>query len=68
MPTKGKIRAKSPSMRVINIFLAHERCLDIDLGELGLAVRPQILVAETARDLHIPPAAGDLEELLEELW
>ena len=44
-----------------------ERHLDVDLGELGLAVGAQVLVAEAARDLVVALDAADHEQLLEEL-
>jgi hypothetical protein len=39
----------------------------VDLGELGLAVGAGVLVAEAAADLHVAVAAGDHQDLLEEL-
>ncbi len=44
-----------------------ERGLDIDLGELGLAIGAQILVAEAARDLVVAVHAGNHQQLLEQL-
>jgi hypothetical protein len=41
--------------------------LDVDLGELGLTVVAQVLVAEAAADLEVLVHAGDHEQLLEDL-
>ena len=41
--------------------------LDVDLGELGLAVGPQVLVAEAAGELVVALEAGDHQQLLEQL-
>ena len=41
--------------------------LDVELGELRLAVRAEVLVAVAARDLVVLLEAADLQELLEEL-
>ena len=38
--------------------------LDVDLGELGLAVGAEVLVAEAAGDLEVVLDAGDHEQLL----
>ena len=45
----------------------NEGHLDIDLGELRLPVRPEVLVAEAANDLEVAVVAADDEQLLEEL-
>jgi len=42
----------------------HERRLDVDLRELGLAVGTEVLVAETAGDLEVLVHAADHEHLL----
>jgi hypothetical protein len=47
--------------------LTDERHLDVELGELGLAVGARILVAEAARDLHVAADAADHQDLLEDL-
>jgi hypothetical protein len=47
--------------------LVHERDLDVELGELGLAVGAQVLVAEAARDLVVAVEAGHHQQLLEQL-
>ena len=46
-------------------LLVHEAHLQVELGELGLAVAAQILVAEAARDLEVAVHARDHEQLLE---
>ena len=48
-------------------FLVHERGFDIELGELGLAVGAQILVAKTAHDLVVAIHARHHQQLLEQL-
>ncbi len=47
------------------ILTVDEARLDVDLGELELAVGPQGLVPEAADDLEIAVAAGDHQGLLE---
>ncbi len=41
--------------------------LQVDLGELGLAIGAQVFVAEAAHDLEILVEAGDHQDLLEHL-
>ena len=53
--------------RVDHVVLVDERHLEVELGELGLAVGAQVLVAEAARDLEVPLVAGDHQDLLEQL-
>ena len=43
----------------------HEAHLDVELGELRLAIAAQVLVAEAARDLEVAVVAGDHQQLLE---
>jgi hypothetical protein len=50
-----------------HVVLLDERRLDVDLGELGLPVGPQVLVAEAAGDLEVAVVPGDHEELLVDL-
>ena len=50
-----------------DLFLVEERGLDVDLGELGLAIGAQVLVAEALGDLVVAVEAGDHQQLLEEL-
>jgi len=50
-----------------HVFAGDETHLDVELGEVGLAVGPQVLVAETAGDLEVPLEAGHHQKLLEEL-
>ena len=45
--------------------LVDEAHLEVELGELGLAVAAQVLVAEAARDLEVAVDAGDHQQLLE---
>ena len=41
--------------------------LDVELGEVGLAVGAEVLVAEAAGDLVVALEPGDHQQLLEEL-
>jgi len=50
-----------------DLFLVAEAHLDVDLGELRLAVGAEVLVTETFRDLEIAVEASDHQQLLEEL-
>ncbi len=50
-----------------DLIAPHEGHLKVDLGELRLAVGTGVLIAEAAADLHIPVAAADHQDLLEEL-
>ena len=52
---------------VLHVLLDDEAHLDVDLGELGLAILAQVLVAEAADDLEVAIEARHHEELLEEL-
>ncbi len=49
---------------VLGVDEAH---LHVELRELGLAIGPQVLVAETAGDLHVAIVAGDHQNLLVKL-
>ena len=50
-----------------DVVLLDEAHLDVELGELGLPVGAEVLVAVAACDLVVPLEAGDHEELLEQL-
>src|SRR5215212_1190831 len=50
-----------------DFFLSHERRFDIDLRELGLTVRAQVLVAKALDDLIVAVEARNHEKLLEKL-
>jgi hypothetical protein len=52
---------------VLDVLLAHEGDLDVELGEFGLAVGAQVLVAEAARDLVVAVHARHHQDLLEQL-
>ena len=52
---------------VIHVGFLDEGELHVQLGELGLAVGAQVLVAEAAGDLDIATQPRHLEELFEEL-
>ena len=53
------------STKAMTVVLVDEAHLEVELGELGLAVAAQVLVAEAARDLEVAVDAGDHQELLE---
>jgi hypothetical protein len=44
---------------------SHEAHLEVELGELRLAVAAEVLVAEAARDLEVAVDAGHHQQLLE---
>jgi hypothetical protein len=50
-----------------DVLLLHEGHLEVELGELRLAVGAQILVAEAARDLVVALVAAHHQQLLEQL-
>ena len=50
-----------------DVLVLDERHLDVKLGELGLAVGSQVLVAEAAGNLEVAVEAGDHQQLLVEL-
>ena len=54
-------------MSVDHVLDVDEGHLDVELGEVGLAVGAQVLVAEAAGDLVVALEAGDHQQLLEEL-
>ena len=51
-----------------HIGFVDEGHLHVQLGELGLAVGAQVLVAKAAHDLIVAVQAAHHEQLLEELW
>ncbi len=50
-----------------DILLVHEAHLDVELGELGLAVRTEVLVAVAACELEVLLHPRDHQQLLEQL-
>ena len=50
-----------------DLVLLGEGHLEVDLGEVGLAVGAEVFVAEAAGDLEVAVEAADHEELLEDL-
>ena len=50
-----------------DVLLLDEGGFDVELGELGLAVGAEVLVAVAAGDLVVAFHAGDLKQLLEQL-
>ena len=57
----------SGSMRPNTRSTCANENLDVHLGELGLPVGAQVLVAEALHDLEVPIGAGDHQDLLEQL-
>ena len=55
------------SMQLDHVLLGDERHLEVQLGELGLAVGARVLVAEATRDLVVPLEPADHQQLLEQL-
>ena len=53
--------------QVLHVLLLDEGHLQVDLGELGLAVGAQILVAEAAGDLVVAVQPTHHQQLLEDL-
>ena len=47
-----------------DVFVFDEGHLDVELSELGLAVGPEVLIAEAAGDLEVAVEAGDHQDLL----
>jgi len=56
-----------PFKHVQHVFLFHERHFAVDLGELGLPVGAEALVAEAFDDLEIAVVSCHHEQLLEDL-
>ena len=50
-----------------DIFAIDEGHFEIELGEFGLAIGAEVLIAEAACDLHVAFHAADHEDLFEEL-
>ena len=63
----AKTAPMTASIDVDDVVLVDEGHLDVELGELGLAVGAQVLVAEAARDLVVALVAAHHQQLLEEL-
>ncbi len=72
---QGKLPAKAGPEQVgdhpfhdpDDVLLGDKGHLHVDLGELGLAVRPEVLVAEALDDLEVAVETRHLQELLEDL-
>ena len=58
---------EQPLGQVKDIFLGHKGHLNIQLGEFRLAVRAQVLIAETFDDLVIPVHPGNHQYLFKKL-
>ena len=58
---------EQPLVDLDHVVDADEGHLDVELGEVGLAVGAQVLVPEAAGDLVVALEAGDHQQLLEEL-
>ncbi len=50
------------------VFLPPERSFEVELGELELAIGPEILIAVAAGHLVVPLDTTDHQQLLEQLW
>ena len=60
-------RGEQALVDVDHVLDLDERHLEVELGEVGLAVGAQVLVAEAAGDLVVALEPGDHQQLLEEL-
>ena len=49
----------------VHVLLAHERHLQVELGELPVPVRPEVLVAHASSDLVVAVEAGHHQQLFE---
>src|SRR5690606_24028919 len=59
--------SQKPLHHLHDLLAGHEGHLQIDLGEFGLPVEAEVLVAEALDDLEVAVEAADHVELLEEL-
>jgi hypothetical protein len=60
--------AYQPLHETHDVVLGEKGRLDVQLGELRLAVGAQVLVPETAHDLVVAVEARDHQQLFEDLW
>ena len=67
MPAVAKAAVRKPSTTRKTVSCLREGHLEVDLGELRLAVGAEVFVAEAAGDLEVAVEAGDHEDLLEDL-
>ena len=68
-PVAAKVASITASLtNAEHLVLADEGRLDVELGELELAVRAQILVAHAPGELVITVDPADHEQLLGDLW
>jgi hypothetical protein len=67
MPGDGPQLFHEPFRRDEDVLARDERRFDIDLRELRLTVRAQVLVAEAACDLEVPVEPRDHQKLLVQL-
>ncbi len=67
MPGRGEGLDEEGFDRVEDVLLRREGHLEVDLRELELAVRAEVLVAKTAGDLEVLLEARHHQDLLEEL-
>ena len=65
---RGENMANHVFEEITDFLFFHKRHFAIDLREFRLAIRPQILITETFRDLVITIEPGDHQQLLEKLW
>ena len=50
-----------------HVLFVYKGHLQVDLGEFGLAVGPQVLVPEATGDLHVPVITGKHQDLFVQL-
>ncbi len=63
----GEGRIEEAFHHLMNRLFGREGQLQIDLGELRLAVGAQVFIAEAARNLEVAVEAADHQQLLEDL-
>ena len=67
IPAERQHPLQQPVDHLVDVLLLHERHLQVELRELGLAVGAEVLVAEAAGDLEVALVPADHQQLLEEL-
>jgi hypothetical protein len=63
----GEQLEQEPFDHAEDVVLVDEAHLDVDLGELGLAIEAQVLVTKALHDLEVAIVARDHQQLLEQL-
>jgi hypothetical protein len=54
--------------RFLNILNRDEGHLDIDLCELGLAIRTEVFIPKASHNLEVSVESGDHQDLFQQLW